>query len=540
VKKRVLMTTEASFLHTGYAVYGKEVLSRLYKTGEFELAEFGAFAKTDDQRAHNIPWKFYGNLPDNEQQAAIYNSSMFNHFGAWRFNEVLLHFKPDVVISYRDPWMMQHETESPLRPYFSYMQMPTVDSYGQDPSWLFGFSMADFVTTYQDWSLRILEKEGGDLVNTVFSTPPAANEAVFRPVADRAEWQGQFFDGEVNVIGMVARNQCRKLFPHLLNAFKMTLESLPKDVADRTYLYLHTSFPDNGWPIDRMLAESGLANKVLFTYICQHCKFFAPGMFSTKIKNCDKCGQYAMMMPNVQAGLPEEQLAAIMNLFDVYVQYHLSEGFGMPLVEAAYCGVPIMGTNFSAVEDILEKCGGTPIAVSQYFKEAPTYMTRAYPDDKDLARKLAAFLLKPKSLRAAQGAQTRAKALKHFHWDKTAARWGELLRQVSGAKPWNSPRNIFQPQLTVPNIQSNEDFVRFCITHILGRPEMLDTYFHMKLLKELNEGVCTESMSGSFMNDACLLSQKPAINTFDRQKLADNLLKMRENINNWELRRAQS
>ncbi len=539
-KKRILFCGEASFLHTGYAVYAREVLSRLYNLDEFEIAEFGSFAHHKDPRVNSLPWKFYGNLPDTPEQTEVYNSSTFNNFGAWRFNDVVLDFLPDVIYGFRDVWMMQHETESPLRPYFAYCQMPTVDSYAQDPSWIYGFSTVDYITTYQDWSLEVLKNEAGDLLNTVYSTPPAANPAAYFPAPDKQALKKHLLGDDYNVVGMVARNQIRKLFPHLVNAFKLTLAKLPAEVADKTLLYFHTSFPDAGWPIDRMVAESGIADKIRFTYVCEQCKHFQPMPYSSKVCNCPKCGKFSFAMPNVQLGLPDQALGAIMNLFDAYVQHHISEGFGMCQVEAAYCGVSVFGTNFSASEDILEKIGGEKVAISQYFKEAPTYMTRAFPDDDDLAEKLSNFLLKPSPIRAAIGQRTAVAAREHFSYDKTTDRLARIFREATPKLPWNFPPQLFRPATQIPNIMSNEDFVRWAIMFVLGDKSKLDTYFHMKLLKDLNEGLTIDGGFGFIANDASMLTQKVNWSPFNREKLVEHLKNMRGHINHWEQRRYES
>src|SRR5690606_32801505 len=103
-KKRILMVGEASYLNTGYSTYAFELLKRLYKTGKYELAELGCFGKAEN---HKMPWLFYSNLPDpnSEKENEIYNSNKLNSFGAWKFEKVLLDFKPDIVIDIRDHWM---------------------------------------------------------------------------------------------------------------------------------------------------------------------------------------------------------------------------------------------------------------------------------------------------------------------------------------------------------------------------------------------------------------------------------------------------
>ena len=86
-KKTILLNNESSFLSTGYAKYGKEVLSRLHSTGKYNIYEFGSYGHYRDARTRDIPWGFYGNAatPKNQarteqeaQEEAICNSNLVN------------------------------------------------------------------------------------------------------------------------------------------------------------------------------------------------------------------------------------------------------------------------------------------------------------------------------------------------------------------------------------------------------------------------------------------------------------------------------
>ena len=68
-------------------------------------------------------------------------------------------------------------------------------------------------------------------------------------------------------------------------------------------------------------------------------------------------------MSNVHNGVSNEYLSDIVNCFDVYLQYANSEGFGLPQVAAAACGVPVMSIDYSAMSSVVRKLGGTPLKV---------------------------------------------------------------------------------------------------------------------------------------------------------------------------------
>ena len=125
------------------------------------------------------------------------------------------------------------------------------------------------------------------------------------------------------------RNQKRKLFPDLFEMYRKLLDTSKRDDL---FLYCHTSFPDLGWDIPKLLLRYGISGKVLFTYVCEQCKHAFPAFFSDAKRRCPKCKGNAFLS-NVHNGVSNEFLSNIVNCFDVYLQYANSEGFGLPQVE---------------------------------------------------------------------------------------------------------------------------------------------------------------------------------------------------------------
>ena len=148
-KKRVLFVTECHHLASGFGTYAKQVLPRLAKTNKYELAEFASYG--DPNRLSDVDWLYFSNSPNTEQEHTEYAQNPANHFGFWRFDKVALSFKPDIVLTYRDPWMDDWIARSPLRPYFHWIWMPTVDSSPQQRRWLQTFSECDALLAYSEF-----------------------------------------------------------------------------------------------------------------------------------------------------------------------------------------------------------------------------------------------------------------------------------------------------------------------------------------------------------------------------------------------------
>lgn len=150
-KLRVLWIGESSFLKSGYGVYTNEVLKRLHASDKYELAEFGIYGDIRDVRQIDIPWLYYANNPDIPEQEAIYKANPRNQFGHWKFEELCLDFKPDVVCTIRDPWMDEFVERSPFRPYYKWAMMPTIDSLGQPKEWLAMYRNCDAAFAYTEF-----------------------------------------------------------------------------------------------------------------------------------------------------------------------------------------------------------------------------------------------------------------------------------------------------------------------------------------------------------------------------------------------------
>ena len=107
------------------------------------------------------------------------------------------------------------------------------------------------------------------------------------------------------------RNQRRKLFPDLFDAYRKFLE---KSGRNDVYLYCHTSYPDLGWDIPKLLNKYKIASKTLFTYSCADCNSSFPAFFSDAKRKCKICGSKNAGLASVQKGASYQYLSSIINL----------------------------------------------------------------------------------------------------------------------------------------------------------------------------------------------------------------------------------
>ena len=529
-KKRVLFVSEASYLNTGYATYSREVLKRLHSSNKYQIAEFSIYGGIEDKRRSSIPWKNYPNMPDpqNEEQNKVYGSDSMNQFGKWRFERVCIDFKPDVVLTIRDWWMDAFIQHSPLRKYFKWIWMPTVDASPQNEEWIDSFSDADTVLTYSDWAVDVLKSQS-DQMNVKCAAPPSASEDFFQIPNKSAHKERMGIDPSWKIIGTVMRNQRRKLFPELFEAFGKYLKKTGKTDI---YLYCHTSYPDNGWDLPKYLFENEISSRVLFTYVCEACGAPSPSKFSDTAKPCDKCGQFAAKMSNVSSGVDTKTLGAIYNLFDIYIQPANSEGFGLPIVEAAACGVPVLATDYSAMESEVRKLSGYPIKLRTKHVEMETGCDRALPDTDHIVELFEKLLDKPEPLRLAEGKKARDAFEKNYGWDKTAKIWAECIDELDYGI-WNLPVDPANPKADIPEIQNNKELLDFLILAVVNEPKLLNTYSMNKILRDFNFGAVKNNPGGFFYGELSLFNREN-YRPFTRDQLINAFRQKAEQKNFWE------
>ena len=196
-------------------------------------------------------------------------------------------------------------------------------------------------------------------------------------------------------------------------------------------------------------------------------------------------------MPNVGNGLSIPDLIKVYNLFDLYVQYAICEGFGMPQVEAAGCGVPIAAVNYSAMEDVIKFTKGYPIDVKCLYRELETGADRAHPDNEHLAKILLQHFSLPKQERDRKCFESRKGAMKRYNWDQTAKVWEDCIDShvaVGLQGKWDSPHVHLNPHAACPNFDNPEDLVRWTYMNVLKEPHRAFSYEATEFIQSLNFG----------------------------------------------------
>jgi glycosyltransferase involved in cell wall biosynthesis len=510
-KKRILFCSEATFLNTGYATYTREILNYLHSTGKYELAELAAYGRRNDPSAKNIPWKFYGVTPPDEtfeQEKQKYQSSPTNQFGEYIFEQVCLDFKPDFVCDIRDFWMMDFQERSPFRDFFKWVIMPTVDARPQARQWIATYQSADACLTYSDWAGEVLKNQSGNKIKYLGSAPPSAHKA-YQPLEDKENIKIQLgIKPNTKIIGTVMRNQRRKLYPDLFAAFRKFLDTV--DNPHEYILYCHTSYPDLGWDLPELIQEHSLSSHVMVTYVCEETEKPFSSFFKGAIIESPFTNRLTARVCSVKNGLSYENLARIINTFDLYVQYANCEGFGLPQVEAAACAIPVAGTDYSAMESVLRQLEGITITPKALYKELETGCLRAVPDNDLASIKFKEFFDKSEEERKELGNKCRENFLIHFQWDKSGSMWERYFDSVDIIpleQTWYSPPRIRNPKPKPENYQnlSNNDLARWLILNVLCDESKINSFFEARLSRDLLYKHTTSVTGGMYFNESSVV-----------------------------------
>lgn len=446
--------------------------------------------------------------------------------------------------SFTDYWMHNFIDSSPFRKLFKTVIMATADAICQQSEWLDFYQRTDYVLNYTEFGDRVFREEGGGTINLRGVASPAVDSNIFNPVPNKREFKAaNGLDPNSIIIGMVARNQKRKKFPALAESFSSFLHQLDLNNTENIFLYLHTAHPDMGFDVPYFVKENGLSHKILFTFCCKNCKHSFPSFYQDVKVICPRCRGMAGFA-NSQNGVSRETLAGIYNLMDLYVQYAISEGFGIPLVEAAACGVPICATNYSGMESILENLGGHPINVKVLDVEAETNRKMAIPDNESLVEYIKKFTAMPESMRLKMGYQTYLKTAQRYgSWQATAKVWENVFDEIviQEENQWKTNIDVLNiallPPCPSPQQMNDYQFVNFCLTEILRRPDLSGSYVHLKMVRDLIYGGTAKGQLGFFSNDSSLIGSRPGWSELTRESLYNYVKGTRDKINKFEIER---
>lgn len=217
------------------------------------------------------------------------------------------------------------------------------------------------------------------------------------------------------VIGVVARNQGRKMLDRTIKAMAVYAKINPNAV-----LLLHLDPNDNAqvFPINALVQRYNLENRVMYTGTT----FFK--------------------------GFTFKEMNAVYNAMDVFLLTTSGEGFGIPLIEAQACGIPVLATDYTTTRElVIEPEAGLGIdLVGTTEEENPDVhgteildgtltgswaVERGMCSISDTVKKLD-LLFKDKELRTKLGTNGIINVLSKYTVENVGKQWNDLVIKLGG------------------------------------------------------------------------------------------------------------
>jgi len=221
------------------------------------------------------------------------------------------------------------------------------------------------------------------------------------------------------VIGVVARNQPRKNLDRTIKSMKLAADEIPNAVL---FLHLDPNDPAGQmFNIQSMIKKYGLENRVIFS-----------GMQAHK-------------------GFDYKEMINIYNLMDCFLLTTSGEGFGIPIIEAMACEIPVLATNYTSTPElVIENKAGLGIKLSgveeinMFETDSKEYdlnalngtmtgsweVERGFCSIKDCADKLVYLSKNPKECKE-MGQNGRKAVLEKYDWNIVFKQWEKLLNEGS-------------------------------------------------------------------------------------------------------------
>ena len=245
--------------------------------------------------------------------------------------------------------------------------------------------------------------------------PHAIDTTKFYPLTEeeRNKLRKQWGLQDKFVIGVVARNQGRKMLDRTIKAMAEYAKLNPNAV-----LLLHLD-PDDvaqPFPLVSLVNRYQIQNRVLFTGMKWYKSFV------------------------------DEDMNKVYNLFDIFLLTTSGEGFGIPIIEAMACKIPVLATNYTTTKELVldNKAGlGINLAGTDEQENPDVHcneildgtltgswsVERGICSIKDTVKKLD-FLFNNPEKRKEMGQNGRNAVLEFYDWNITKKDWINIVEKL--------------------------------------------------------------------------------------------------------------
>ncbi len=386
-KKKVLFLSDYPGAYTGFGKQCKLLLSYLYKTGKYEILNAAQGTAKIGPHTEKFPWKTIGVLPVEPEKVNQINQdpnlARMAAYGQLEITNIVKEFKPDVIFSVNDTWGSQFVINEPFFENIPTVCWNTFDSLPLLPDTVENAKKIKHYWTWSDFARKELNRLGHAHVKNQY---PLVNTKNFYKLSDSkiAEIKNRYgLPQDSFIIGFVFRNQLRKLINTQIEAYSIFKKQNPQ--IKNTFLYTHTHYGE-GWDIPRLCQQYGVDPKeVLCTYVCKETRQYFIAPFHGQDLENPVTKRKTVVTANVGAGVSDEQLNEIYNIFSLYSHPATSGACELPCVEAALTEKIIATCSYSFGDDIIELNKGSIGIKFTFYTEHGTQFLKSQPSAYDLS-----------------------------------------------------------------------------------------------------------------------------------------------------------
>jgi glycosyltransferase involved in cell wall biosynthesis len=374
---KIIYTSDSPTIATGYGRVSKMLCQSFHDAGH--SVTFVGWGYGGEE--HSFPYKI---IPCDTTR---------DRFGEDIIANLIRDEKPDILFTLGDPWMTEYISSLEERSAVTTISYFPIDGYPIPKEWHNWIKNIDVPVVFSKFAQNLVFKEVGRQARLIYH---GVDTKLFKPL-DKNQIKKEHDAENMFVVGTVARNQPRKNLPALIKAFSIFAEK-KDDVA----LYMHSQIIDVGWDIGDLVKRFGIEDKAYTT-------------------------------PNLSAlrGVSDEELVKIYNLFDIFVLPTMAEGFGLPILEAQSCGIPVLVTDYSACSELV-------VDRQELLKAKDTLIMgrnieQAIVDVDDIVRKLNYFYhdwKKNNSTKLKYYGEKGVELAKTLEWEVVLQQFNELLKEI--------------------------------------------------------------------------------------------------------------
>ena len=428
-RKKILVMSDSPKLHTGFAKVAKEIFTYLNRTGKYDIKCIGWFHQETNEE---VTYQIFQTMKDEKGRL-----TQEDKYGHKSFPDYVEKFKPDLVWTLGDMWMIDHIATAPNRDKFKWVGYFPIDGHPSPSKWGPIVEGMDVAVAYGKYGMDVIKQRAPRAkLQYVYH---GVDTKAFHPIDKQSKLESKMAligaKPDQKIIGIVARNQPRKAFDKLFEAYFYILNGafikcnkcskitvFPYDIVKREIyrvdrckhclsadvvigkerddvrLYVHGAIVDCGWDLLDLQNDYNLRGKVLVN----------PAL-------------------KIGVGVSEHTLNAVYNAFDVFTLPTRGEGFGLPILEAMACGIPVVATDYSAHPEWASEAG-IMVKPAVLESEPLTNIRRAVIDMSDYVEALITILDNPEVAKK-YGAAGRRKAL-DMDWSTICSQWENIIDGV--------------------------------------------------------------------------------------------------------------